>query len=82
MKTLRSLNFVVVKYTKNLTCNGVDRSNPRYDSLYRCDQYIDDFNTRFDSGDTYVIFVNCFKYERYMNMNNIMTKFYVSFANF
>ncbi|XP_056008078.1 uncharacterized protein LOC125667473 isoform X3 [Ostrea edulis] len=41
------------KYQKTLPCPGVGRDYPIHDRLYRCNASINDFNTRFDSGDTY-----------------------------
>uniref|UniRef100_A0A8W8MBJ2 EGF-like domain-containing protein n=1 Tax=Magallana gigas TaxID=29159 RepID=A0A8W8MBJ2_MAGGI len=43
------------KYDKVLSCYGVSRDNPINEHLYRCDTSIDDFNIRFDSGDTYLV---------------------------
>uniref|UniRef100_A0A8W8M842 EGF-like domain-containing protein n=1 Tax=Magallana gigas TaxID=29159 RepID=A0A8W8M842_MAGGI len=43
------------KYSKVLVCNGVSRDYPVKEQLYRCEKSIDDFNIRFDSGDTYSV---------------------------
>lgn len=43
------------KYNKILGCGGVSRDSPVNDRLFRCDASIEDFNTRFDSGDTYTV---------------------------
>lgn len=40
------------KYNKVLSCYGVSRDNPINEQLFRCDTSIDDFNIRFDYGDT------------------------------
>ncbi|XP_022305312.1 uncharacterized protein LOC111112206 isoform X3 [Crassostrea virginica] len=45
------------KYSTTLNCDA-NSDNPRSDSLYRCDKSIDNFNTRFDSGDTYAVTFN------------------------
>nr|XP_034310671.1 uncharacterized protein LOC117684082 [Crassostrea gigas] len=44
-----------VKYKKVLGCNGVSKDSPVNEQLYHCDTSIDDFNIRFDSGDTYSV---------------------------
>lgn len=46
------VTFVPEKYNRSLTCNGVSRDYPVKEQLYRCDMCIEDFNIRFDSGDT------------------------------
>lgn len=43
------------KFTETLRCVGVSKDNPVKERLYRCDARIDNFNTRFDSGDTYSV---------------------------
>nr|XP_034310664.1 uncharacterized protein LOC117684080 isoform X3 [Crassostrea gigas] len=43
------------KYNQVLNCNGVTNDAPIKERLYRCDTSIDNFNIRFDSGDTYSV---------------------------
>uniref|UniRef100_A0A8W8MD80 Receptor protein-tyrosine kinase n=1 Tax=Magallana gigas TaxID=29159 RepID=A0A8W8MD80_MAGGI len=43
------------KYNQVLNCNGVTNDAPIKEQLYRCDTSIDNFNIRFDSGDTYSV---------------------------
>ncbi|XP_065929746.1 uncharacterized protein [Magallana gigas] len=43
------------KFIKTLSCTGISRDSPVNEKLYRCDTRIDDFNIRFDSGDTYSV---------------------------
>ncbi|XP_052682288.1 uncharacterized protein LOC128162907 [Crassostrea angulata] len=59
--TKADVNVVVTKlnneekYNQVLNCNGVTRDAPINEKLYRCDTSIDDFDIRFDSGDTYSV---------------------------
>ncbi|XP_022304673.1 uncharacterized protein LOC111111813 [Crassostrea virginica] len=44
----------IKKDSTKLHCD-VNRDNPRSENLYRCAKSIDNFNTRFDSGDTLAV---------------------------
>lgn len=52
IRTYCYVSFFLEKYSKVLVCNGVSKDYPVNEQLYRCDASIDDFNIRFDSGDT------------------------------
>ena len=53
MTTSNFFYLFVVKSLKKLRCDA-NKDNPRSESPYRCVKSIDNFNSRIDSGDTYV----------------------------